>query len=246
VSDETVEVGRANASVRISLTDPSVSRRHARITFANGGFLVEDLASSNHTFVNDREISTPTVIGDGDRLGFGDVVVEARVRQPANSSQDSPGYASIDDGPGRTLAFVPEEVARPTSLPDARRPAARVIDPEATMNEAASAQRRPSRPVPVEPASVSEASRRSIAAPVVIKPTTSRRRPASEPSDRGMADLSTDLQAVIAQIRRVEADPGNADEFDALVELLPTARRLLETELDLLNVLTRARSDALG
>src|ERR1051326_816682 len=63
VSDESVEVGRANPSARIALSDSSVSRRHARISFSNPGYVVEDLGSANHTFVNERELRGPTEIG---------------------------------------------------------------------------------------------------------------------------------------------------------------------------------------
>lgn len=68
-----VGLGRALENVLV-LDDPSLSRRHARLRIIGGGRLeVEDLASSNGTYVNGRKIGRATV-GPGDTLRFGDVV----------------------------------------------------------------------------------------------------------------------------------------------------------------------------
>jgi pSer/pThr/pTyr-binding forkhead associated (FHA) protein len=47
-----------------------LSRRHAQVTFQDGGWVVEDLASQNGTFVNDRRITGPQILRDGDSLNF--------------------------------------------------------------------------------------------------------------------------------------------------------------------------------
>ena len=54
----------------------SVSRRHARITAAQGNFfLVEEVGALNGTFVNGTRLTTgrPTPLKDGDCLGLGTV-----------------------------------------------------------------------------------------------------------------------------------------------------------------------------
>lgn len=58
-----------------------VGRRHARITYANGQYMIEDLSSINFTFVNKQKIApkTPTPIKNGDELRLGRVVLRFSV-----------------------------------------------------------------------------------------------------------------------------------------------------------------------
>jgi ABC-type multidrug transport system ATPase subunit len=53
------------------LPSPAVSRRHARIFFQDGVYLVEDLNSSNKTFVNGELLNAPRVLQDGDVIHLG-------------------------------------------------------------------------------------------------------------------------------------------------------------------------------
>ena len=53
------------------LDNPSVSGRHARLSRAPGGFLVEDLGSTNGTFVNGKRVSGSARLGPGDVVALG-------------------------------------------------------------------------------------------------------------------------------------------------------------------------------
>lgn len=57
--------------------DAGVSRRHAIITAQGSGFIIEDLASANGTFVNGRRLQPqdPTSIRSGDELKFGTLIL---------------------------------------------------------------------------------------------------------------------------------------------------------------------------
>lgn len=56
----------------IQIVAPSVSRRHARIVVTSeGGATIEDLGSTNGTFVGDERITAPTALSDGDHLRIG-------------------------------------------------------------------------------------------------------------------------------------------------------------------------------
>lgn len=55
----------------VVLTDPRVSRRHARLRVDGARLLVEDLASTGGTAVNGATIAEPTALAAGDRLTLG-------------------------------------------------------------------------------------------------------------------------------------------------------------------------------
>src|SRR3954467_5884620 len=67
--------------VEIVLADPEVSRRHAAIRRSGAGVAIEDLGSTNGTFVNDRRITGGGVRSAGDAVRFGNAVW--RLRAPA-------------------------------------------------------------------------------------------------------------------------------------------------------------------
>jgi pSer/pThr/pTyr-binding forkhead associated (FHA) protein len=67
-----VTIGRAECDVE--LNDPDASRRHAAVRQVDGGLAIEDLGSTNGTFVNDRRISGIVQIAPGDRVRFGNTV----------------------------------------------------------------------------------------------------------------------------------------------------------------------------
>jgi predicted component of type VI protein secretion system len=57
----------------IPLADPEVSRRHARITYQEGRYVLEDLGSTNGTFINGRRIANPTFLNEGDIIDVGEL-----------------------------------------------------------------------------------------------------------------------------------------------------------------------------
>ncbi len=72
-------VGR-DRSNDICLPDPSVSLRHARLYQWGRNWWVEDLNSTNGTFVNGRRLQRPGVVLPGDQLAFGQVVTRLEVK----------------------------------------------------------------------------------------------------------------------------------------------------------------------
>lgn len=71
-------LGRALHNTVI-LADPSVSAEHALVSYRLGQWWVEDLGSTNGTFLNDAPVEQPTVIHTGDLLRFGAVQVRVRL-----------------------------------------------------------------------------------------------------------------------------------------------------------------------
>lgn len=67
---KTITVGRLPEN-SICIPSPMVSRHHARIVYASRRYVIQDLQSTNGTFVNDRRIPQWSVLNQGDRIQFG-------------------------------------------------------------------------------------------------------------------------------------------------------------------------------
>ena len=63
----TVTIGR-NPDCDVVLNDRQVSRVHARITWHDDHYEVEDLGSKNGTHLNGREVAGPQALHDGDEI----------------------------------------------------------------------------------------------------------------------------------------------------------------------------------
>ncbi|HET7325768.1 MAG TPA: FHA domain-containing protein [Nocardioidaceae bacterium] len=70
-------IGRGtDASIR--LDDDYVSTRHAQIANSGGQWFVEDLGSTNGTYVGPRRITQPTVVSLGSQIRIGKTILELR------------------------------------------------------------------------------------------------------------------------------------------------------------------------
>lgn len=85
--DATV-VGR-QAESSICLESPAVSRQHACIVYDDGKYLVEDIGSSNGTFVNGRPITGRVSLTERDTLQIGPYLFALRRVPPADLADDS-------------------------------------------------------------------------------------------------------------------------------------------------------------
>src|SRR5215208_6713417 len=107
--DRPLDVGRDHGMPIALPDDTQVSRRHARVSPQSGVAVVEDLGSTNGTFVNDQPIHSPRQLSPGDRIRIGLTVLEVRspqqVQQRASAVQPRPQFTQVDD----VLAPVPEQ-----------------------------------------------------------------------------------------------------------------------------------------
>jgi hypothetical protein len=75
VGDE-VKIGRA-ATCQVALADDSyVSQLHARLFRRDGSIFLEDLGSTNGTFLNRKKVASPVALRRGDRIQIGRTVLE--------------------------------------------------------------------------------------------------------------------------------------------------------------------------
>lgn len=87
-----LSVGRVQGN-DLMLPKGNVSKRHARLLYREGRFIVTDLKSTNGTYVNGRKIAQATIVREGDKIYIGDFVL--RIENPqASSSQPQPPSAA--------------------------------------------------------------------------------------------------------------------------------------------------------
>jgi pSer/pThr/pTyr-binding forkhead associated (FHA) protein len=70
-----ITVGRA-AGCQVTVDDTYVSQLHARVFTRDGQLFVEDLGSTNGTYLNRVKVAGPMVMQKGDRLQVGNTVLE--------------------------------------------------------------------------------------------------------------------------------------------------------------------------
>ena len=69
-----ITIGR-EAGNDIVLESPQISRYHTRLTLQGGVYVVEDLGSTNGTFLNGQRVSRPTPVTTGDLIGVGESIL---------------------------------------------------------------------------------------------------------------------------------------------------------------------------
>ncbi len=121
------------------IEDAQVSRRHARLTQQGHSYLLEDLGSTNGTFVNGSRVTAPVLLANGDLIGLADTVVIA-VQAPVaavDAGATLVGQAADADttaatqGPPPTLpSFTPPQAPPPKlAAPPAPKPQPNVYAP---------------------------------------------------------------------------------------------------------------------
>lgn len=140
VADSAQVLGRDAAS-DIVLDDPEASRRHASIRAEGGAAVVEDLGSTNGTFVNEERIAGGRTLAAGDRVRIGTTVLELRsvaqaTRVGTAIPEDLGGQETrlggavpatpgdVGPGAGPEAPHGVPDAAPPTEAPGAPQPAA--------------------------------------------------------------------------------------------------------------------------
>ncbi len=74
LTKDSITIGR-EASADIVIPDPEISRSHSRLTSKQGTYMLEDLGSTNGTFVNKQRITGQRMLSPGDEVTLGENVV---------------------------------------------------------------------------------------------------------------------------------------------------------------------------
>ena len=108
--DRDMLVGRhQNADMVLQAAD--VSRRHAGLSLKDNALWVQDLNSSNGTFVNDVRIAVETEVNNGDSLRFASVQYTAQVIEDVVAEVVQPIIAEVAAEPEKII--VAETVVEP-------------------------------------------------------------------------------------------------------------------------------------
>jgi len=77
LSEQQITLGRANDATLV-LNDDYASSRHARIFPQDGQWVVEDLGSTNGTYLDRQKVTRPTPVPSGVPIRIGKTVLELR------------------------------------------------------------------------------------------------------------------------------------------------------------------------
>lgn len=130
LTNQTTTLGRETIN-DIVLNDPEVSRRHIRFTQMAGRFIIEDLGSTNGTYLNGSRINAPSPLMNGDIIDLGGSLrltffgppgaAEATIiEQPGVPSGAPPTFVSPE--PDRAqLQAVPTDPVQGAPVPPAQK-----------------------------------------------------------------------------------------------------------------------------
>ncbi len=107
--EETIGIGRSPANT-IPIADPEISRKHAQLNWQGDGYALEDLGSTNGSFVNKRRIMGSTPLQHGDVIELGEAISLLYLVEPAEAVTVI-AESEMDTGP------LPVPVVRPAPEP---------------------------------------------------------------------------------------------------------------------------------
>jgi predicted component of type VI protein secretion system len=184
-------IGREGCDV--NLMDPEVSRRHAEIRDQSGRLAIQDLGSTNGTFVNGARITVATVLADGDTVRLGNTVWSIRGAAAAGADAGAGAGATtvgqVQAGAPQvtTARAVPSDIDVPSTPPAAVQPTTAQAVPPAPAAPPAPAPAAPpapaaaaapaaQQPAPPAPPSAAPVGRRGdVEAPPEVAPSAIRR-----------------------------------------------------------------------
>ena len=128
LEEEELLLGR-DLSTDIAISDPEVSRRHARFFVKDDNIFVEDLGSTNGTFLNGERISSPQQLRAGDVITLGESIVlvfEKAGYDPDATIVSSRGVETVQRSPeSQSYQPAPEQGGSQQPQASSQRPSGR-------------------------------------------------------------------------------------------------------------------------
>lgn len=104
----------------IVINDPEVSRHHCRLTQGGGGFTIEDLGSTNGTFINGQRLTGARPLSHGDMVGLGETVTLAYEAGAAAPAMGTGQGATMVSGAAPGSEFAPPGYRAPANAAPAQ------------------------------------------------------------------------------------------------------------------------------
>lgn len=135
LNKDVITVGR-DITNDIVINDPEVSRHHMRFTRGAGGYTLEDLGSTNGTFINGQRLTGAKPLNNGDLIGLGETVTlayeaatAAPGKSPAELAEQLPPAASSPYAPGAASSAQPRQQPAPPPYSYAQQPTSEYDQP---------------------------------------------------------------------------------------------------------------------
>ncbi|PJF29878.1 MAG: hypothetical protein CUN52_06105 [Phototrophicales bacterium] len=125
LNKDSITLGR-DITNDITINDPEVSRHHLRLTRGADGYTIEDLGSTNGTFINGQRLTGSRPLNRGDMIGLGETVTLTydvmRPQQPGvppqySQPQQPPQQYSQPQQPPSPYAPPPQQPPNPYAPP---------------------------------------------------------------------------------------------------------------------------------
>lgn len=120
--DHEMLVGR-EVECQISLNSGHISRYHAKLTLVEDAVVVEDLRSTNGTFINGRRIHAPQALALGDEIRFHEQAFRLVSNQAHSGDADATLFQPIDSTARSALMAAAAAVPAPAPVPIPVKPA---------------------------------------------------------------------------------------------------------------------------
>jgi pSer/pThr/pTyr-binding forkhead associated (FHA) protein len=195
VIDGELVIGRLAEGAGRLADDEEISRSHARLSVdSSGRCMVEDLGSTNGTWVNGMRIATPQTLSEGDTVELGGTTMVVREVPSVEAAPSATGAASapVQKTTGRA---IPEPAPDVSEMENAELPTERVAAAEAMEEPVAEAVEAPVAQAPEEPLAE---------APAAEAPLAPESAEAALPLS---IELGIDFGAREVQIRLGDAEP---------------------------------------
>jgi hypothetical protein len=122
-----ITIGRADVN-DIVLPTAKVSKRHARLEVTPQGLILNDIKSTNGTYLNGRKVLAQTFISDSDRIHIGEFVITVHVSSGLPSGPPPTGFVAETDASAATepSSGLSPESENPESPPAPKRPSGEI------------------------------------------------------------------------------------------------------------------------
>ena len=111
IGAEPVTIGR-DAEQTLSFADSQVSRRHARISLVNSEAVVEDLGSTNGTFVHTERLTTALTLQEGNVIRIGSQILKYERRSQRDVQKTQELDRDLRKASNYVLSLLPDPLTK--------------------------------------------------------------------------------------------------------------------------------------